>query len=143
MKKITENLPTEVSESESFKSMNAQVESFLKSCVTEATQSNSSLPPKAAGQRKSHSKTVSVSEFNEKVYHGSDDHLNEAGISDTSPDTEGAAQPRAESGSRSGASTSGGPKEVMEQFEPGVYVTLLQLGNGTKIFKRVRFRYNS
>lgn len=32
-------------------------------------------------------------------------------------------------------------KELIEQFEPGVYVTLIQLSNGTKIFKRVRFRY--
>nr|XP_043627387.1 PH, RCC1 and FYVE domains-containing protein 1-like [Erigeron canadensis] len=30
-------------------------------------------------------------------------------------------------------------KEVIEQFEPGVYVTLLQLSNGIKLFKRVRF----
>lgn len=32
-------------------------------------------------------------------------------------------------------------KEIIEQFEPGVYVTLIQLSKGTKIFKRVRFRY--
>lgn len=31
--------------------------------------------------------------------------------------------------------------EVMEQFEPGVYVTLLQLPNGAKVFKRIKFRY--
>ncbi|KAK9080768.1 hypothetical protein SSX86_000526 [Deinandra increscens subsp. villosa] len=30
-------------------------------------------------------------------------------------------------------------KEVIEQFEPGVYVTLIQLSDGTKMFKRVRF----
>ncbi|KAL0366106.1 UNVERIFIED_CONTAM: PH, RCC1 and FYVE domains-containing protein 1 [Sesamum radiatum] len=32
-----------------------------------------------------------------------------------------------------------GQKEVIEQFEPGVYVTLVVRANGTKIFKRVRF----
>ncbi|KAI3460324.1 hypothetical protein Pfo_016987 [Paulownia fortunei] len=32
-----------------------------------------------------------------------------------------------------------GQKEVIEQFEPGVYVTFIQLANGTKFFKRVRF----
>lgn len=31
--------------------------------------------------------------------------------------------------------------EVIEQFEHGVYVTLLQNPDGTKEFKRVRFRY--
>lgn len=31
--------------------------------------------------------------------------------------------------------------EIVEQFVPGVYVTLVQLPNGAKIFKRVRFRY--
>ncbi|KAM0963278.1 hypothetical protein ACFX2J_022183 [Malus domestica] len=32
-----------------------------------------------------------------------------------------------------------GQKEVIEQFEPGVYVTLLQQQNGTRIFRRVKF----
>lgn len=32
-------------------------------------------------------------------------------------------------------------KEVMEQFEPGVYVTVLLLPNGSKLFRRIRFRY--
>lgn len=31
-------------------------------------------------------------------------------------------------------------KEVIEQFEPGVYITAILLQDGTKIFKRVRFR---
>lgn len=33
-----------------------------------------------------------------------------------------------------------GGENLTEQFEPGVYVTLVQLPNGTKVFKRVRFR---
>ncbi|XXG89651.1 hypothetical protein AAC387_Pa12g1603 [Persea americana] len=32
-----------------------------------------------------------------------------------------------------------GGENLTEQFEPGVYVTLVQLPNGTKVFKRVRF----
>ena len=32
--------------------------------------------------------------------------------------------------------------EVVEQFEHGVYVTLVQNADGTKYFKRVRFRYS-
>lgn len=152
LKQISENLPPEISESESFKSINVQVESFLNSSVTEESESNSS---KVASQQNLHSKTASVSEFTDRTYHGMEDHLDDAGIPDTLHDTENAAQesngpsvsdiredppqPIAESGSRSRASTTEGRKEVIEQFEPGVYVTLLQLGNGTKIFKRVRF----
>ncbi|OEL22807.1 putative E3 ubiquitin-protein ligase HERC1 [Dichanthelium oligosanthes] len=36
-----------------------------------------------------------------------------------------------------------GEVQLIEQFEPGVYVTLIQLKDGTKVFKRVRFRYLS
>ncbi|XP_072983554.1 PH, RCC1 and FYVE domains-containing protein 1-like isoform X2 [Typha latifolia] len=32
-----------------------------------------------------------------------------------------------------------GEVQLIEQFEPGVYVTLVQLRDGTKVFKRVRF----
>ncbi|TVU51026.1 hypothetical protein EJB05_02429 [Eragrostis curvula] len=32
-----------------------------------------------------------------------------------------------------------GEVQLIEQFEPGVYVTLIQLKDGTKVFKRVRF----
>jgi hypothetical protein len=35
-----------------------------------------------------------------------------------------------------------GEVQLIEQFEPGVYVTLIQLKDGTKVFKRVRFRYH-
>lgn len=34
-----------------------------------------------------------------------------------------------------------GEAELVEQFEPGVYITFIQLKNDIKIFKRVRFRY--
>lgn len=36
-----------------------------------------------------------------------------------------------------------GEVQLIEQFEPGVYVTLIQLRDGTKVFKRVRFRYGT
>uniref|UniRef100_A0A0A9GZP7 BRX domain-containing protein n=1 Tax=Arundo donax TaxID=35708 RepID=A0A0A9GZP7_ARUDO len=32
-----------------------------------------------------------------------------------------------------------GEVQLIEQFEPGVYVTLIQLKDGTEVFKRVRF----
>lgn len=33
-----------------------------------------------------------------------------------------------------------GEAELTEQFEPGVYITYIQLSSGIKTFKRVRFR---
>lgn len=35
---------------------------------------------------------------------------------------------------------SDGETELVEQFEPGVYITYIQQGSGAKIFKRVQFR---
>lgn len=32
-------------------------------------------------------------------------------------------------------------KPIVEQFEPGVYVTVIPLQDGTKLFKHVKFRY--
>lgn len=32
-------------------------------------------------------------------------------------------------------------KPIVEQFEPGVYVTLIPLQDGSKLFKHVKFRY--
>lgn len=50
------------------------------------------------------------------------------------------SRPAAEASSSSSPSKSGG-KELIEQFEPGVYVTYVLHKNGGKIFRRVRFRY--
>ncbi|KAL9817450.1 putative brevis radix (BRX) domain-containing protein [Arabidopsis thaliana] len=39
------------------------------------------------------------------------------------------------------SSSKGGGKELIEQFEPGVYVTYVLHKNGGKIFRRVRFSF--
>jgi len=36
-----------------------------------------------------------------------------------------------------------GERSVIEQFESGVYVTLVVLPSGYKVFKRIRFRYKN
>lgn len=36
-----------------------------------------------------------------------------------------------------------GERSIIEQFESGVYVTLVVLPNGYKVFKRIRFRYKN
>lgn len=152
LKEVAEKLPSEILESENFISMHAQVESFLEMTGPQDPE-ESSLPPQivhdqhnqpdqtslanqsSEGQDKSlednvHSPQVQEMQQNIEVT----PRQRRSSISDI---REGALQPSAESGS-------GSPKparEVIEQFEPGVYVTLIQLSNGTKVFKRVKFRY--
>ncbi|KAL3648773.1 hypothetical protein CASFOL_005176 [Castilleja foliolosa] len=142
LKDIADKLPSEISESESFKSIQAGVESFLDKVGAQACEDNS-----ASVDQQNHSK------HNEN--HRIEDNNANAIVQDTSqnvdvtpretneatvPDAQGTSQSSAENGSGTprGGSVEG-PREVIEQFEPGVYVTLLQLTNGSKLFKRVKF----
>ncbi|KAK6161293.1 hypothetical protein DH2020_004674 [Rehmannia glutinosa] len=145
LKEITDKLPPEISESETFKSMQAQVESFLDNIGVPAFEDNSAFPPELTHEEQNRSdQTALANEANFREDHvnvvvpQNADRTNEASTSNTN----GTNQSSTENGSgasHGGASSSEGQKEVIEQFEPGVYVTLLLLANGTKIFKRVRF----
>lgn len=58
----------------------------------------------------------------------------------------GVSLPSLENSSRSPESyrpTREGETSIIEQFEHGVYVTLIVIPGGGKVFKRVRFRYES
>lgn len=129
LKALTEKLPPEDSENEIMKSLQARAEDFL----------NTSTATTSDNEREHRHAT-----------HLSNQHSDDGG--DTSPHSdrpsvsssrEDETQPSSKDSSKShGSSTSKAErgKEVIEQFEPGVYVTLIQLQNGTKIFRRVRFR---
>ncbi|XP_047322117.1 PH, RCC1 and FYVE domains-containing protein 1-like [Impatiens glandulifera] len=108
-KEIREKLPDEVLNSETFKDMNAQIEAILNTDE-----------PRMSDQQIHKDGDSANRQNNEGIRHDGDDR-------------EHASQENHEN------SGSGGLKEVIEQFEPGVYVTLLKLQNGTKIFKRVKF----
>ncbi|KAH6823522.1 Regulator of chromosome condensation family protein [Perilla frutescens var. hirtella] len=111
---LKEKLPPEISESESFKIMHAQVESLMHLTGARAFEGSSSKPPEPTREQQNLSdKMISANDSNSK------EHLVVPGT----PETAKAAV----------------QKEVIEQFEPGVYVTLLQLPNGTKFFRRIRF----
>lgn len=128
LKALTEKLPPEDSENEIMKSLQARAEDFL----------NTSTATTSENERDHRHAT-----------HLSNQHSSDGG--DTSPHSdrpsvsssrEDETQPSSKDNSKShGSSTSKAErgKEVIEQFEPGVYVTLIQLQNGTKIFRRVRF----
>ncbi|WOH01462.1 hypothetical protein DCAR_0520846 [Daucus carota subsp. sativus] len=139
LKAISENSPPEISESENFKSIQAKAESFLSTAATEASESIfTSLQNNVSSQQSRHSKSASVSEFNVEKLDETEGAAHESNGSSVS-NKDGGVQSSTGSGSKSKPAPADGRKEVIEQFEPGVYVTLIQLGNGTKIFKRVKF----
>ncbi|PIN08402.1 putative protein, contains RCC1 domain [Handroanthus impetiginosus] len=144
LKEITEKLPPEITESESFKTMQAQVESFLETIGAEVFEDNSPLPQESTHEQHNYSDNTALeSEPNGKEDQRTEDNVNVVIQENNEPsisNTKEMSQTSRENGTRTpeGAKIEG-RKEVIEQFEPGVYVTLIQLANGTKIFKRVRF----
>lgn len=141
LKEMKEKLPPEISDSETFKAMNAQAESLLNNSGNE-----DSLPPELMTDRQymlQKSASVSASR-NNRQYHSMEHNVDGVSGQDTTHNAYGtreAAPQSGESSSSRSLSRSEGPKEVIEQFEPGVFVTLMSFPSGTKIFKRVRFRY--
>ncbi|KAG2727910.1 hypothetical protein I3760_01G180700 [Carya illinoinensis] len=153
LKEVIEKVPPEVSDSETFKDMHSQVEDFLN--TTETSDISSSLPEDLESDQQYTSHITSSlnesSKMRDKMTQG---HANIARVVEDGrnilqesnrpsvSDTKGPlSQPSSETGSRlPGSSTMRNEeKEVIEQFEPGVYVTVILLRDGTKIFKRVRF----
>lgn len=111
LKELTEKLPPELSDDESFKSLTSKVDDFLQSDRT---------PSKKFKSRK---------------------YADENNKSSAGQTSQSKSQTSRQASSRlpRHPSRRDERKELVEQFEPGVYVTLIQLSNGTKIFKRVRF----
>lgn len=119
---MTEKLPSDIAETVSISSIQAQVESFLDTVEAQASEEKIVSTSESA---------VGFSETSNSVY---------GTLQENNGSSRGANQSSVEGGTGSPKVKSIGQKEIIEQFEPGVYVTLLQLSNGTKIFKRVRFR---
>ncbi|KAL0391973.1 UNVERIFIED_CONTAM: PH, RCC1 and FYVE domains-containing protein 1 [Sesamum radiatum] len=154
LKEITGKFPADICESESIKAIHAQVESFLDKYGAQAEE-NSPLPPERRPDQQIHPEEMALSFVsNSKEDHRTEDQINPS-VQDRPQDIEGTPeeingssvsdrkgviQSSTDSGSGTPpAAKTEGQKEVIEQFEPGVYVTLVVRANGTKIFKRVRF----
>ncbi|KAL0414302.1 UNVERIFIED_CONTAM: PH, RCC1 and FYVE domains-containing protein 1 [Sesamum radiatum] len=135
LKEITDKLPPDIPEGESLKSAHAQVESFLETFGTQVSEDNAAFPPGATKEQQNHFHSVVVQDMSQNV-DGAPRENNGTFVSHPK-----ASNPSStENGSANSQSENiEGQKEVIEQFEPGVYVTVVQLPNGTKIFKRVRF----
>ncbi|KAK4340645.1 hypothetical protein RND71_039146 [Anisodus tanguticus] len=128
LKEMTQELPPDISEGPAIKSIHAQVESFLNTFGNQVSEDNSSLPPDTSysQQKPTHRNNLSSESVN---------HWDAAdNVDGTVRENHGQSAPESVSGSPKASRE--GQKEVIEQFEPGVYVTLLQLTNGTKIFRR-------
>ncbi|KAL2486745.1 Regulator of chromosome condensation (RCC1) family with FYVE zinc finger domain [Abeliophyllum distichum] len=154
LKENTEKLPPELTESESFIVMHAQFESFLDIFGTPASEVSSTLPPELTHEQHSQPNKIALAgESNYNGHSGTDIRVGNAPVQDMSQNIDG-IPPQSNGSSLTGTnvvhrlSSEGGSetpkavrgqKEIIEQFEPGVYVTLIQLANDTKIFKRVRF----
>lgn len=122
--------------------MQAQVESLVHVTGAHVSEVSPLKPPEPT-----HDKLISASELYSK------EHLMVPGVHDTPQNIDTTSiENKYSSGRVDQSRAEGGPgtpqtaksevqKEIMEQFEPGVYVTVLLLPNGSKLFRRIRFRY--
>ncbi|CAA0806672.1 Regulator of chromosome condensation (RCC1) family protein, partial [Striga hermonthica] len=144
---VSDNLPPVISESKSFKNMQAQVESLLDKIVSQALDDNSTYPPETSHDQQQHNhsgETLSASETNHREDHRAEDSSADGTLQEMGEASVSHAQGTSQSNTDKGSGTPQGTpveglREVIEQFEPGVYVTVIQFANGTKVFKRVRF----
>lgn len=152
-----ENLPPDNSDSETLRNIRIQAEDFLKenqeyeatSSIPANMQSNQEIGPDTLASdinglklhEHKHEETIDSAGLEQSQDSGNS--LQEGRPSVSSP--EAAGTPKSlESGSQSSDPMRPvGEVEVIEQFEPGVFVTLLVSPDGTKVFKRIRFRYTA
>ncbi|KAM7257168.1 hypothetical protein ACFE04_012909 [Oxalis oulophora] len=144
LKEVSEKLPSEVTESEIYQAMNAQAEAFLS--TTETSETASSLQDRLENVHKTSSADESsdgqVQRIEDRASGGaevSNDEESKTHDSGKSSDsgTRQGLPPRRTMDETSNFKTE--LKEIIEQFEPGVYVTFVQKQSGVKIFRRVRF----
>ncbi|CAA7028084.1 unnamed protein product [Microthlaspi erraticum] len=141
LRQLKEKLPPEVSGCEAFESMNSQAEAYLN-----ASEASETSLPTTSGTSQQDTTTLSANKQDQNIEeqpsssNGSTmmSHQEPSNIAETSSHPSSSRLPT--ESSTSSPSKSGG-KELIEQFEPGVYVTYVLHKNGGKIFRRVRFRY--
>lgn len=151
---MTDKVPQEVSDSEILKFLQDQAEDFLRKNTQSETSSSLSSNLESDQLNATHI-PASDGDSSKPEEHKLEENVDAA---DPSQDGEnvrqgsygssviGAAVPPQSSEYGSGSSNTSRPRregetETIEQFAPGVYVTLIVRTNGIKIFKRVKFRY--
>lgn len=136
-----ENLPPEAPNNEKFNILYAQVETFLNFDAMPENSCSSSINVDNDRHRLSidQADTVGVNDSLNDNQTGTNDDSSTSSMPGAIP------QQNMEIGSSSNSNSSlvtrkDGLSQVIEQFEPGVYITVDVLPNGVKAFKRVRFR---
>ncbi|KAF9607869.1 hypothetical protein IFM89_003573 [Coptis chinensis] len=156
LKAMTEKLPPEVYDGVNFKALHIKLEFLFNTKENDASEVSISLPSDCLEPEEifllDKLQLVSTSSANIQVQK-MDDTANTAVAADLSQSAEsnglsgshseeaGSHQSVENSSSKPRVPTASneGQRPLIEQFEPGVYITLVQLANGTKLFKRVRF----
>nr|KYP38655.1 putative E3 ubiquitin-protein ligase HERC2 [Cajanus cajan] len=122
LKEMIEKLPSEILDNESWKTVLTRAEDFLKENLEfESPLTSSSVDP--------------LSQDGENVPQESNNSSlsnNETSMPSQNSENDSRSQ-------ESSRSSKEGETHVIEQFEPGVYVTLIVKPGGVKVFKRVRF----
>ncbi|GAB2265983.1 hypothetical protein Dimus_001014 [Dionaea muscipula] len=158
LKEIVGKMPPDFSDIEGLKAIQDQAENFLEASETEAPE-----PPSVPSELESNhqslekrgSMVIEACSIEDQRSMDPADSSDTAGIRDLSQNAESVQESdmtpasdaresvtqEAEDGTRASQATMNNERarEVIEQFEVGVYVTTIRLRDGTKIFKRVRF----
>ncbi|KAK1418881.1 hypothetical protein QVD17_28031 [Tagetes erecta] len=132
LNELTEKLPPKISIDETFKDLIDKAKYYINAHGNEATTSQS---PLKSGQTDGNE--------DDEINKSAQDDENATGVS-TQENNESSSNNSSEAASQN--ENNERVIEVIEQFDPGVYVTVLQQLDGTKLFKRVRFskrRFNA
>ncbi|KAL5990575.1 hypothetical protein ACLOJK_011477 [Asimina triloba] len=133
---LSEKVSPEVYDFENIKSIPYQLEELLQVSEKMATESSSILDSTS-------DRPLSTNERTDDGGRITDSQPNPDGRSSLADTKENMVNQNMENESRSPVTSvncsNEGEAQVVEQFEPGVYVTLLQRQNGAKMFKRVKF----
>lgn len=146
---MVEKLPPEASDSENWKTILTGAEDFLRvnseSEMPSISPSDNSLQQNAPNKLDSNDSSSKLQDENsetEGVESSSRDEGNVLQESNNSYLSNNEASMSLQNSLREPSrSMREGETQVIEQFEPGVYVTLIVKPNGIRTFKRVRFRY--
>ncbi|RXH78343.1 hypothetical protein DVH24_001861, partial [Malus domestica] len=149
MREWEDKIPPEISDSDTFKALRTQAEDFMNTNIGRpssdldqhyATDRTSLVVESSRMEDNKAKDSAEAEQQNSSENHSKSPESSTLRTEDNRSEDFADAGPQNRSRSPESSMSRTGQKEVIEQFEPGVYVTLLQLKNGIWVFKRVKFR---
>ncbi|KAK7393687.1 hypothetical protein VNO78_22250 [Psophocarpus tetragonolobus] len=154
LREVIEKLPPEISDNETLTTMHAQAEEFL--CNEEKDFESSRLESEQQSTPDVPASDTVSSKLQQQTMKGDVDASGVAPLMDgentleesrnlsvsssvITPPSLGNSSTLRDPGISVNPPSSEGERSVIEQFDPGVYVTLVVLPSGYKVFKRIRF----